>query len=82
MISVALRNAVKLHPDRVWQLAHRIKVHPTQLSKWLSGAQPPKAGDPRVIALGALVGVPADQCLATDDEQEPKDAGSPLAASA
>jgi transcriptional regulator with XRE-family HTH domain len=67
MISTTLRNAVRLYPDRIWQLARRIGVHPTVVSKWLSGSQPPKAGDPRVIALGALVGVSADRCFAGVD---------------
>jgi hypothetical protein len=64
MISKTLRDAVRLHPDHVWQLARRVGVHPSVVSKWLSGSHPPRPGDPRVLALGALVGVPADCCFA------------------
>jgi hypothetical protein len=64
MISKTLRDAVRLHPDHVWRLARRIDVHPSVVSKWLTGSQPPRLGDQRVIALGALVGVPAGECFA------------------
>jgi hypothetical protein len=66
MVSTTLRNAVRLSDQRVWQLARSISVHPTVVSKWLSGAQPPRRGDERVIALGAALGVAPDACFAPD----------------
>ena len=64
VISSRLRDALKLADGQHWRFAQAIGVHPTTLSRWISGAQPPRSGDPRVVALGALVGVPADACFA------------------
>ncbi len=58
--------AIKMSQERQYRLAHRIEVHPSVLSAWLNGITDPRAGDPRIIALGRLVGVPAGECFKSD----------------
>lgn len=69
MVSDKLRIAVKTSPERQYRLAQRARVDPTVLSAWLNGARAPRPGDPRVIAIGKLVGVSADECF--EDEPQP-----------
>lgn len=68
-ISDRLRRAVKAAPERQYTLAHRIPVHPSTVSAWINGIQLVAAGDPRVIQLGKLVGVPADECFESAPEK-------------
>jgi len=68
MISDQLHAAVRTSRIRGYQLAALIGVHPTTLSAWLNRIYKVRRDDPRVIRLGALVGVPADRCFA---EAEP-----------
>ncbi len=67
MISERLRNAIKTASERQYRLAQRIRVHPTTLSAWVNGIFPVHRGDPRVLQLGALLGVPAAECFDEDD---------------
>ena len=66
MISTKLRFAIKTSSQRQYHLAHQIDVHPSVLSAWLNGITNPPAGDPRIVALGRLVGVRANDCFRTD----------------
>jgi hypothetical protein len=63
VVSQRLKIAVKTAPSRQYVLARRIRVHPSVLSAWLNQMTDPRPNDPRVIALGRLVGVPADECF-------------------
>ncbi|MCH7747546.1 MAG: helix-turn-helix transcriptional regulator [Acidobacteria bacterium] len=65
LVSERLRVAIKTSPERQYRLAHQIEVHPSVLSHWLNGITDPRVGDPRIIALGQLVGVPAAECFNT-----------------
>ena len=62
-VSTKLRVAVKLSSQRQYHLAHQINVHPSVLSGWLNGINNPHVGDPRIVALGRLVGVRAGDCF-------------------
>ena len=62
-VSEKLRIAIKTSPERQYRLAHKIEVHPSVLSHWLNGITDPQVGDPRIVALGRLVGVPATECF-------------------
>lgn len=66
MLSEKLRIAIKMSPERQYRLAHQIEVHPSVLSCWLNGIVDPRVGDPRVVALGRLVGVRAGECFRLD----------------
>jgi len=68
-ISKTLRHAVWTTDDRQYRLAQAILVHPSTLSGWLNGIFPVQQGDPRVIQLGALVGVPASACFEPEPSQ-------------
>ena len=63
MISQRLRSAVKKSGLRQYRLAHGIGVHHSTLSCWLNGISAVETGDPRVLRLGALLGVPAAECF-------------------
>lgn len=62
-ISPVLRTAVRGASVRQYQLAQLICVHPSTLSAWLNGIIPVRPGDPRILQLGALVGVPPESCF-------------------
>ena len=63
MLSDDLRRAVKLSGERQYRIAHAAGVHPVTLSAWLNGIRHPRPGDARVIAVGQVVGVPAERCF-------------------
>lgn len=63
-LSLTLRSAIKLAPEPAWQLAAKVGIHPSTLSRWMVGAVHPVRGDVRVTAVGALVGVTEEQCFA------------------
>jgi len=74
MISKKLRNAVKLHPEKQYRLAWRVGMNPTTLSQFMTGYSRPKYGDPRVIAIGKLVGLKPEECFST--KQTERDIGN------
>ena len=63
LISNRLRLAVKTSRERQYELAHTIGVHPSVLSAWLNDITRPRLNDPRILALGELLGVPARKCF-------------------
>jgi len=65
-ISTELRQAVKLAPNRQYELAQVIGIHPSTLSGWISGAFGVRDGDPRVVRLAELLGVPRDRAFDED----------------
>jgi len=62
-ISERLQNAVRTSNQRQYHLAQVIDVHPSTLSGWLNGIFPVHYGEPRVIRLGGILGVPASECF-------------------
>jgi transcriptional regulator with XRE-family HTH domain len=63
-ISRRLRAAVKTAEVRQYRLAEAIGVDHSRLSAWLNGIARVRRGDPRIVKLGSLVGVPARACFA------------------
>lgn len=63
ILSRQLRSAIKLAPEPAWQLAAKVGIHPSTLSRWMVGAVNPVRGDARVAALGELVGVREAECF-------------------
>ena len=63
-LSRRLREAVKTSPVRQYRLAQAVGLHPSQLSALICGIYGVRAGDMRIVKLGALVGVAADECFA------------------
>jgi transcriptional regulator with XRE-family HTH domain len=66
MLSHELRVAIKLSPNRQYELAQVAGVHPTTLSSWVNNIVPVRDGDPRVLKLAAILGVPANRAFAAD----------------
>lgn len=63
MISKKLIEAVKLAPMRAYQIAHRAEIHPSTLSKILNGIDEVKPGDPRVVRIAKVLGLPPNDCF-------------------
>lgn len=53
----ALRDRVKLHARKGYELALEAGLAPSQLSKIIKGTQKVRVGDPRVVKLGKLCGL-------------------------
>jgi hypothetical protein len=63
MISRKLKVAIKLNGMPAYRIAQAAGVHPNTLSKLLNGIEKVKSNDPRIIAVGRVLGLPADQCF-------------------
>lgn len=66
MISRRLREAVLLSSKRQYEIAHQAGLHPSTLSKILNGIERVKVGDPRVLRLGKVLGIPANELFEDD----------------
>lgn len=69
-VSQKLRLAVlqaTCNGTRQYQIANAAGLHPTIMSALLHDIRPVQANDPRVIAIGKIVGVPPEQCF-TDSQ--------------
>jgi hypothetical protein len=62
-LSKRLLIALKTSDVRHYRLAHEIEVHPSTLSCWINGISSVPRDDPRILKLGALLGVPAGDCF-------------------
>ncbi|MFZ2444725.1 MAG: helix-turn-helix transcriptional regulator [Syntrophobacteraceae bacterium] len=62
-ISRNLKAAIKLGPERAYRVARRAGISPTTLSKLMNGIVEVKPDDPRVVAVGKVLGVEASKCF-------------------
>lgn len=60
--------AIKLNPEPAYKIAWSAGVNPTMLSKLINGIEKPKPDDPRVIAVGQVLNIPASECFHRDPE--------------
>jgi hypothetical protein len=58
-----LIEAVRLSPIPQYKIAFAAGIHPNTLSKLVCGIQRVRRGDPRVLAVAMLLGVPADDAF-------------------
>ena len=63
MVSKNLLIAIKLHAQPAYRLAQKAGVNPCVLSKLLTGYQPVKIGDKRILAVGKLLGFDPQDCF-------------------
>lgn len=63
MISQKLRNKAKLSDIRHYELAHEAGLHPSTFSRILNGIENIKEKDPRVISIGKVLGIAAEDCF-------------------
>jgi hypothetical protein len=63
MVSEKLIAAIKLGNEPAYKIAQKADLDPSTLSKLICGISKVKPGDPRVIAIGRVLNIPADQCF-------------------
>ncbi len=63
MVSRRFIEAVRLAPKRAYQIAHEARLHPTTLSRIVCGIDLVRPGDPRVIAVGQILGLKPEECF-------------------
>jgi transcriptional regulator with XRE-family HTH domain len=63
MVSEKLRAAIKLNHISAYKIAHKAEIDPSTLSKLICGIVKVKKGDPRVIKVGKVLGIPAEDCF-------------------
>jgi hypothetical protein len=62
--------ALKLNPVPAYKIAWSAGVNPTMLSKLINGIERPKPDDPRIVNVGRVLGIPAEECFdATPEDQ-------------
>ena len=69
MINQKLRNAVKLSDNKSYEIAHKAGLHPSTLSRIICGIEKVKPGDPRVIAIGRVLGFSENECFEKSDKE-------------
>jgi hypothetical protein len=63
MISKEFLTRVKLSRLRSYQIAQLAGLHPSTLSKLVTGIEHPKNKDLRIIAVGRVLGLKPDECF-------------------
>ena len=66
VVSDKLKAAIKLNAEPAYKIAHQANIAPSTLSKLICGIEKIKHGDPRVVAIGKILGIPLDECFAED----------------
>lgn len=69
-VSQKLRERIKLSSVPAYKHALRAGCHPSTLSKLLHGAEPVRANDPRVVAVGCQLGLAPEECFSDESELE------------
>jgi hypothetical protein len=63
MVSRRFVEAVKLAPKRSYRIAQEAGLHPTTLSKLITGIVPAQRNDPRVLAVANVLGLKPEECF-------------------
>ncbi len=62
-ISLRLAYAIRCSGERQYRIAHKAHLHPSTLSQLLNGIYPVKPNDPRVLAVGVVLGLSEEECF-------------------
>ncbi len=62
-VSRKLTDAVRCSSERQYRIAHKANLHPSTLSQLLNGIYPVKPNDPRVLAVGVVLGLSEEECF-------------------
>ncbi len=62
-LSKRFKVAVRFAEQPAYKVAAAAGVHPSVLSKLLNGLEPVRRDDPRVIAVGAVLGLLPERCF-------------------
>ena len=68
---------VKLGKVPGYRIAHDAGIHPATLSKLITGAERVKVNDPRVLAVGRVLGLSPAECFKVDRSDGQLPAGEP-----
>ena len=60
---------LKLGSQPAYAVAQAADVHPATLSKLISGAERLRPGDPRIVAVGKVLGLTADECFEREGDK-------------
>jgi hypothetical protein len=63
MLSETLLKKLREYPERQFRVAALIGVSGSCLSHWVRGSHRVRNGDPRIVLLGEILGVPAAECF-------------------
>lgn len=63
VVSMKFKAALKLGREPMYRVAQRAGINPNILSKLMSGIECPKPNDPRIVAVGRLLGLSPEECL-------------------
>ena len=63
MISLELRAKIKLGSEPAYKIAQKAGIDPSTLSKLICGIVKFKAGKPRMIAVGRVLGISEEVCF-------------------
>lgn len=70
MLSRRFIERLKLSATPAYRIAIAAGVSPTQLSKWVIGAQPVRVRDPRLIRIGELLGLKPNEIFVEEDDRK------------
>ncbi|MBX7147709.1 hypothetical protein K1X76_01375 [bacterium] len=68
-LSRSVIRVLRLHPSPQYKIALQAGIHPNTLSKLIHGALPIQKNDPRVIRLGAVLGLSSKNLLEAQREE-------------
>jgi hypothetical protein len=68
MVSKQFLVAVKLSPVPAYKLAQQAGIDPVTLSKLMCGIISTKPNDPRIIAVGELLGLKPSECFKHENQ--------------
>jgi len=63
MISKKLFAAIKLAPEPAYRIAQKASLQPSVLSRLMCGIEKVKPNDPRLIAVGKVLGLQPSECF-------------------
>jgi hypothetical protein len=63
VVSQKLIVAIKLSSKPAYKIAWSTGINPTMLSRLINGIEKPKPNDPRVLAIGKVLGIPENDCF-------------------
>jgi len=69
MISKKLKEAIKLSSIPAYRIAQRSGINPSTLSKIVCGIINIKNGDSRMVKVGKIIGVKAEDCFEKKNER-------------
>ena len=69
-VSEEFRAKVKLNEMPAYRIAQKAGMDPSTLSKLICGIATIKPNDPRVVRVGKVLGIPAEECFGETTEPE------------